>query len=241
MIKINPLIKNIAPDDLRQVCSFTTRNDRLGELTTSTRIYNDGFNRLITEIRNPMGKRLGHEIFSIDKEHQTMYGFYIEVEPEYRSSYMKGYRFGEIMRLSSIITMLENNIRQFDILSKNTAVYFHSRYKFIPNIIGFDDRNNMLKSIVQNGGDFVIDLTKRAIELLERISKNPQATEQRAMVGETNTIAKDYIARVLEKHEEKKHPFIGTVDMQLTAENITENRDFFNTLFQRHGIDYLIK
>lgn len=145
------------------------------------------------------------------------------------------------MRLSSIIAMLENNINQFDILSKDTAVYFHSKYKFIPNVKAFESRNNILRSIVQNSENFVNDLTKQAIELLERISQNPPAEEQRAMVRETNTIAKDYITKVLERKEQKNHPFIGAVDMKLTAESVIENKDFFNALFQKHGIDYSIK
>ena len=240
MTMFTPIINPLCNGDSRIVNTLHTHNDILGELITDTRIYNDGYNRLISEIRNLRGKRVAHEIFSIDKERSSMYGYYLEVEPEYRSSYMKGFRFGEIMRLSSLITMIENNIQQLEILSKNTAVYFHSKYKFVPCITGFDDRNNILKSIIQNGGSFVEDLIKRAAELLAKIKQNPPAAEQREMVQQTNILAKNYIARVLEQQEQKTHPFIGAIDMKLTAENIIENKDFFNALFKRHGINYSI-
>lgn len=234
---IKPALRPVTNNDSRIVNTLHTHNEILGDLVTDTRIYNDGHNRLISEIKNKMGKRLGHEIYSLDTERHTMNGYYIEVEPEYRQ---RNYNFGEILRLSSIITMLENKVKQFDILSKNTAVYFHSKYKFIPNVIGFDDRNNILKSIIQNGGNFVEDITKQAAEFLERISQTPPAAEQRELVQKTNILAKDYIARVIEKQEQKKHPFIGAMDMKLTAESVIENKNFFNELFKKHGIDYSI-
>lgn len=231
---IAPIIKSVSPSDSRIANKLHTRNEILGELITDTRNYNDGYNRLISEIRNKIGKRFGHEIFSLDQERKSMYGHYLEVEPEYR---MRGFRFGEVVRLSSIITMLENNIKQFDILSKNTAVYFHSKYKFVPNVVGIDDRINLLKSIVQNGGKFFEDLVKKATELLQP----PPSTEQKELVQQTNSLAKEYITRVLERGEQKNHPFICSVDMKLTAENVIENKDFFNALFQKHGINYTIK
>ncbi len=235
---IKPILKTASVSDSRIVNTLHTNNKILGDLVTDTRIYNDGHNRLISEIKNRMGKRLGHEIFALDTERRVMSGYYIEVEPEYRR---KNYGFGELLRLSSIITMLENKMTQFEILSKNTAVYFHSKYKFSPSVIGFDDRDNILKSILKNCPNPLDEITKRAIGFVERLKVNPTNEEKRTITRETNILAQDYINRVLSQNVQKENPFIGAMDMKLTAEKIFENKDFFNNLFKKHGIDYEIR
>lgn len=234
---IKPIIKTVTPNDSRIVNTLHTHHKIFGDLITDTRICNDGHNRLISEIKNKTGKRLGHEIFSIYNNQKTMLGYYIEVEPEYRK---KGYHLGELIRLSSIITMLENNIKQLDILSKNTAIYFHSKYKFTPNVIVFEDRDNILKTIIQNNKNPLDNIVKCAAEFIERLKHNPTAEEKRAITRETNTLAKAYIDNVISQNTQKEHPFIGAMDMKLTTETVIENKTFFNELFQKHGIDYKI-
>lgn len=234
---LKPILKTASMGDSRIVNTLHTHSEIFGNLVTDTRIYNDGHNRLISEIKNRMGRRLGHEIFVLDTERKIMSGYYIEVEPEYRQ---RNYGFGELMRLSSIITMLENKMQQFEILSKNTAIYFHSKYKFTPNVIGFDDRDNILKSILQNCKNLPDEIAKRAQEFTERLKLNPSNEEKRAITRETNILAKTYIDRVLSQNSQKENPFIGAMDMKLTAEKIFENKDFFNNLLKKHGIDYKI-
>lgn len=167
---IRPILKTVTPTDSRIVSTLRTKNEIFGELVVDTRIHEDGYNRLISEIKNRMGKTLGEEIFSIDNKNKTMFGYLIETLPEYRQ---KGYGFGELMRLSSIITMIENNIQKLKITSKNTAINFHKKYKFQPAEIA-------------------------------------------------STAPKKYL------------------DMELTTQDIIENKNFFNELFKKHGIDYEI-
>lgn len=237
MTLVKPIINALSPTDSRIVNTLYTKNEIFGDLVTSTRVYNDGHNRLISEIKNKTGKRLGHEIYSLDKNMQTINGYYLEVEPEYRQ---RNFRLGELLRLSSIITMLENNIKQFEILSKNTAVYFHSKYKFIPSTARFDDRDNILKSIINNCKNPNDEIAKRAIEFIEKLKHNPSPEKQRQLTRETNTLAQNYIKRVISEKTQKKNPFIGAIDMKLTAQSVIENKNFFNKLLQKHGVDYSI-
>lgn len=234
---IKPILKTVTPTDSRIVSTLRTKNEIFGELVVDTRIHEDGYNRLISEIKNRMGKSLGHEIFSIDNEQRTMFGFMIETLPEYRQ---KGYGFGELMRLSSIITMLENHIKQLDIVSKDTAIYFHSKYKFAPSNTQFDTRNKILESIIKNNKNPLDEISKRALEFIERLKHTPSAEEQRAITRETNTLTKSYIEKVMSQNTQKEHPFDCTMDMRLTSQNIIKNKDFFNELFKKHGIDYEI-
>ncbi|MCM1338933.1 MAG: hypothetical protein NC191_04620 [Muribaculaceae bacterium] len=242
MIKLSPpIITNLAQGDCRKICSFTTKSDIFGELNTTTRIYNDGHNRLISEIRTAFGikRRLGHEIFKVDNEARSMFGSYIDVEPEYRK---RNFRFGEILRLSSLITMIENGIKKFDIFSKDSAVYFHSKYCFRPQIVGFDDRNKILHSIVQNtaGQKEFEEIFAQASGITAKIQTNPPADVQRELVKETSRLTAEYIQKVQALGAQKYHPFESGMDMVLTEDSLVENRTFLNNLFHKHGIDYNI-
>lgn len=234
---VKPILKTLTPTDSRIVNTLHTHHKIFGDFVTDTQVYKSGYNQLISEIKNKCGKPLGHEIFSIDNEHKTMFGFTIEVEPEY---HQKGFKLGELMRLSSIITMFENNIKQLDILSKDTAIYFHSKYKFQPNITAFHFRDNILKSIIENSKKPFDEITQRAVELVERLKQKPPGEEQRAITRETNSLAKSYIEKVISNNTQKENPINSPMDMKLTMETITGNKDFFNELFQKHGIDYEI-
>lgn len=235
---VKPILQTLSPSDSRIVNTLRTRHEIFGDLVTDTRIHNDGYNRLISEVKNKMGKTLGHEIFSINEDQKTMIGFLIETLPEYRK---KGYRLGELMRLSSIITMLENNIKQLDIVSKDTAIYFHSKYKFVPSTITFKTRDNILETIIKNCKNPLDEITQRAARLVEKLKSNPSAEEQRTLTRETNTLAKAYIDRSMSQNNQRENQFNCAMDMRLTLQSIIENKNFFNKLFQKHGIDYEIK
>jgi|InofroStandDraft_1065614.scaffolds.fasta_scaffold00014_247 hypothetical protein len=234
---VKPILKTITPTDSRIVNTLHTRHEIFGNLVTDTKIHYDGYNRLISEIKNPFGKTLGHEIFSIDNDNKTMTGYFIETLPEYRK---KGFRLGELLRLSSIITMLENKIKQLDIVSKDTAIYFHSKYKFQPSTTAFATRDNILKNIIQNSKNPLDEIIQNAIEFIEKLKQKPSAEEQRAITRETNKLAKTYIDRVMAQQSQKENMFDCAIHMKLTSENIIENKDFFNALFKQHGIDYEI-
>ena len=79
---IRPILKTVTPTDSRIVSTLRTKNEIFGELVVDTRIHEDGYNRLISEIKNRMGKTLGEEIFSIDNKNKTMFGYLIETLPE---------------------------------------------------------------------------------------------------------------------------------------------------------------
>ena len=102
-----------------------------------------------------------------------MTGQYIEVLPEYRQH---NYFFGELLRLASIIELLENKLKQIEIYSKNTAVYFHSKYKFKPAIKNFNERDKVLESIIENEMNGYEDLRLRA-KVLQNLIKDTDIPE----------------------------------------------------------------
>lgn len=226
--------KNIAPIKIHNKC--------LGELFTESKQYMNCSKNIITELKNKCDKVFAYEDFCLEPEFQRGTGFLITVKPEYRQK--GGYNFGEILRLSTIMSLLNNKIKTFEIYSKDTAIYFHSKYQFKPAITDFAERNYALRSIIDNckkNGDKYKEIGEKAEWLYSLAKTESEPSVNRALCVKTNALLKEYIQKVMEtKGEYKKHPFSFGMSMLLTDENIIKNKEFFNNLFKKHGIDYTI-
>ena len=224
---------------VKSIPTIKINNKYLGEISTNS--YRDQFKPhwIITELRNKNKKVLGQEIFTLFEDTKTASGVLIEVEHEYRN---KGWNFGEILRLSSIMAIIENKIREFEIYSKNTAVYFHSKYKFEPAIQQFKERDIALKDIINNCHTTEYNNFKvEAEEIQQQVQSNPEAADERNLCIKTNNLLKRYITKILTKKDEyKKHPFSYGMRMILTNDEIINNKDFFNGLFKKHHIEHHI-
>ena len=114
---------------------------------------------------------------------------------------------------------------------------------FEPAITNFTERDLALQSVIKNseGKEDFKEFGEEAIELLKKANTNKDAQNQRNLCVQTNILVKKYITKVLEKKDEyKKHPFLTGITMKLTDNNIFTSRNFFNNLFNKHGIDYQI-
>ena len=80
------------------------------------------------------------------------------------------------MRLSSIIEILENKVKNFNIVSKDSAIYFHSKYKFKPNISSFKERDMLLKTVANN--EQFADLREKAVALQSKILEEKDSARQ---------------------------------------------------------------
>lgn len=224
---------------IKKTPQIRVHNEILGELISHTEKSGFCDGQITTKINNKYNKTLGSEIFSNFKESEKIEGILIEVEDEYRR---KKYNIGELLRLSSIMMMLENNFKQLEIFSKNTAVYFHSKYKFIPVIRNKDDIIKNLVSIIDNTERFPIkDFELRAKNLLNQILKNKNNQDKTEINTNTSKFVNEYIQEVLkDKNNYKNHPFKYSLEMVLTKDVIIENKEFFNDLFAKHKINYRI-
>ncbi len=244
---IKPVIRFYESGDTRKLCSLKIPNNKAGELFLDVKQESANIDyRFIAELKNRFGKLLGSETFTMFKDSSDINGLYISVEPEYRNKLKASgtninYKLGEILRLASIIEILENKIKNFIIYSKNTAIYFHSKYNFKPAITSFEERDYALESIINNKTSSYDDIVEKAKKLLQysKLEKAPE--KQRELCRETNLLLEEYIKKVLsEKDAYKKHPFRRGIQMVLTDDTIRDNRVFFNTLFENHGINYTI-
>ena len=230
---IKPTITTLA--DSKKLCSFRIMSNKAGELDLTVKPKLFGYNCFISELKNRFNKLLGFEEFTLFNGTQNIDGFFIRVNNEYQR---QGYNFGEILRLSSIIEILENKVKNFNIVSKDSAIYFHSKYKFKPNISSFKERDMLLKTVANN--EQFADLREKAVALQSKILEEKDSARQRDFCKEANELINEFIQNVLANKSEKEHPFNWVMRMTLTDENIMKNKDFFNALFKKHGIDYQI-
>ncbi len=230
---IKPTITTLA--DSKKLCSFRIMSNKAGELDLTVKPKLFGYNCFISELKNRFNKLLGFEEFTLFNGTQNIDGFFIRVNNEYQRC---GYNFGEILRLSSIIEILENKVKNFNIVSKDSAIYFHSKYKFKPNISSFKERDMLLKTVANN--EQFADLREKAVALQSKIIEEKDSARQRDFCKEANELINEFIQKVLANKSEKEHPFNWVMRMTLTDENIMQNKDFFNVLFKKHGIDYQI-
>ena len=237
---VKPVWKNFSTTDTRKVFeNFSIKNEILGNLSVGISDCQDGFGRWIIEIKNTLGKVFGKEVISIDRNNKYMTGYNILVEREYRQ---KNYRFGELLRLASIMEMIENKCPLLYIYSKDSAVYFHSKYKFEPAIRAFEERDAALMTIANDKSRNFKDLTNMAKILQKKINENKDnAKKQRELTQKTNILVQEYIKRAIsENMPQKNHPFERGMDMILERKAVINNSDYYNVLFAQHGIDYKV-
>ncbi len=244
-VKNNPLAKIIwktpeQTDGRKFFEPFSLNKGAIGDVFVKISKYHRGENNLYIEVKNPFGKELGHELLSMEKDKtRNIVGFDMRVADEYRR---KSFRIGELLRLASIMEMLENKASHIKICSKDTAVYFHGKYKFEPAITSFDERNKVLQSIIDDESVNFQDLNQKAENLLhEALTTTDNPPNQRDLCVRTNELAKEYIERaLLEDKPEKKHPFKYGLYMILKSDTVKQFKDFFNKMFEKQGIDYKI-
>ena len=137
---------------------------------------------------------------------------------------------------------MENKGNEIKIFSKNTVVYSHSKYKFKPCITQFYTRDKNLECIAADKSAEFAHFATKAKEFIKLIENNKKNYPlQRELTVESNKLIKEYIDLALKSEKpEKFHPFVWGVDMTLTRDDIIKNKDFFNNLFEKQGINYRI-
>lgn len=220
--------------------TFSVPKDIIGDVFVNIAKYPNTEKNFMIEVKNRLGKLLGNELISIDAQgNKKIFGFNIQVDKEYQR---KRFRIGELLRLASIMEMLKNESPHIQIYSKDTAVYFHSKYKFEPDITAFDTRDKALRDIISDKSLGFEDLKEAAQQILDSVTlSKDDAAAKRALCKDTNALLKKYIQRaLLDEKPDKQHPFSFGFDMILKRDTVIENKDFFNSIFERQGIDYKI-
>lgn len=233
-----PIFKTIQNEDFDRLCNIKSISSTAGEILIKN-TPQDGYNKYYSEIMDFKGNVLGSDSFGIYQKDNSICDFYMEISKNLRQSTL---HLGEILRIKSIIELIENGLNAIELTSKETAIYFHSKYHFIPQIKNFTQRDITLQTIANDKQKGYEELSQKAQELIKRIQNNTSAEEQRQYCKDTSRLTTEYITQVTQesKDEYKKHQFKFPIDMILTIKDIIENKTFFNNLIKKHGIDYEI-
>lgn len=169
----------------------------------------------------------------------TLYGDYIKVpEPMQRRG------LGTVLHLTKIIEMMENDFSTIKIQSMNTAVLFHAKFGFRPDIKDFKEAQNALIAVSRTGflSEDLIDVASQAYE------QTPFADEKE-YIERANKIF-DKFLKICSASKEidpddiyfPDDPFDQNFmyNMKLTRQDVINNKDFYNNLFKKYKIDYQI-
>lgn len=235
-MSVQPVMHNISTNDGRKRCSFSVENERVGLVDVQVKEYNLEQDRFRTEIFDSKKQLLGYDFFDMPKA-DSMFEYDITVLPEHR-----GKGLGELMRLTSIAQMLENNVDEMDLYSKSTAIYFHAKHGFEPNIRSFDQRRSSLEAVVANKmveGDVFVPKAEKILKAVESpLSLTFEENQKYTM--QTNELVKDFIKKVLAMGGQEDAKFSFGFNMKLMRDTIFERAEFFNLLFKKHGIKFKV-
>lgn len=230
-----------------KMVSMRLPHKSFGDVFVKSFITNPKIDECRTHIIDPKGVELGFEEYAMFSNNK-MSGFYIETEKNFRQ---KGFKIGELLRLTSIIEFIENKMTKLDIHSAEDAIMFHSKYKFEPNIMHSVERDCFLNTVLKDYKCRIDNepLTNKAKSIIGKMLdinsyKCDYETSKRIYkeaYQETNELAKEYIKYLFENTKNPKDCYFENgINMTLTKEKILENKDFFNKLFKENYIDYSI-
>lgn len=146
---------------------------------------------------------------------------------------------GTAMHLASIVTMLENGLKNIKLFSLGTAVHFHSKFKFEPKITELSELEGAIeKNILVHDGEGMVD--NAIIEAKAWFENDKLSNTEKIKQG--NRILNEYLQEINRSRLNKMDEFEVPLGfrMELTKEKILENREFYNDLFEKFGIDYKI-
>ena len=218
-----------------KLCAIDLTKERGLTIRTTNKSGNNYLYK--TEIVDTQNNIIGSEIFGLLEIPKEMFCFNMNVSKNFRHR-----NLGELLHLTGIINLLENNWPHIKLYSKDDAVYFHSKYQFEPDIVRFAERDSTLKMIAEDTTAEIQEIVFKAKELINRITSNDTPEAQRKFCKDANEITASYINAIQTSSETRyqHHPFRCGFDMILTALKIKENSKFFNALFKKHHIDYEI-
>ena len=119
-------------------------------------------------------------------------------------------------------------------MATDNAMMFHTKYKFEPNITNQDDATTMLEYIISARTE---KHKNEAENIKKQFSKTKNSEEY---ISETIKLLKTIIEETGLKYNKQNPKRYWGMSMQLTEENIKENKEFFDELLKKHGINYEI-
>lgn len=196
----------------------------------------------MTQILDKNKKPAAFQLFNVNYFSKYLYGKNMELnDPLKRNT---GLRYGETLWLTGIMEMFQNGLNEIRIFAAKEAPFFHAKYKFVPNMTEKEEISKFLEWTQDLKSNEFENIKQNALKLLEQVNKEKNVNiSDPGLIEDINNLANEFIQTALmkQKHPEEQFKTVAKgMDMILTKENIEKNREFFNELYKKHGIDYKI-
>lgn len=243
-IKYNPV--RVDGNDVKIFSKIPLKNEKFDDVFMH--MEQEGEEHFNIFIRSEKFGQLGRDQIAIAPPYDKTMESYIEVTDKFRcekssGGTTKGARIGEAMRLGTIIATIENGMNGICLYSLPQAIFFHRKYGFEPQIgTIYNKVSEALTHIAANPHPKLkvcSDKSKAIIEKLKK-QKSKKVVSQKTS-KEANKVITEYIDTIIkEKLPIKEHNFSFDIPMKLSLEEIKNRKDFYNALFEKHGIDYKV-
>lgn len=210
-----------------------TKNKQECRLDVQPDIACDNF---VINLTDMQGKLLAKDNITIDWSHKLLKERDISVVEEKRRGY------GAVIKLATVIEVIENNLNKIDLFALREAIPFHRANGFSPKIESLKDIDVLLHNISKNNLSEFSTCKKEAIDILDDIRMGMGLNSFKELRDRINLLVKKYVDISLNnKINWNAHANIhADIDMVLTKEEIMRSKDTYNAAFANHGIDYRI-
>ncbi|MBE7712359.1 MAG: hypothetical protein E7Z87_01295 [Cyanobacteria bacterium SIG26] len=182
---------------------------------------------------NNQKKEVGHYDIEFKKDERSIFGSQLLVNDERK-------HIGQLLTLSSLITMAENGLNHFKLFSLKESIPFHTKLGFIiqsdnPHFI-CDGLAQIIKSKLPNIDDFKFS----AHFLYPQIAAtNPYTKENEEILKSGCKLLSNFMKYIGRNKIRKGMPrFDSGCYMDYSDWEIHINREFLNSLTKHHNIDY---
>ncbi len=175
----------------------------------------------------------GHCLFDKRKENY----FYLSSINNF-SEGMKG--VGSALHLTQIISMLENNIQETKLYSLGRAINFHAKFGYKSDIKSVSEIDTFLMEEIAMK-HYNDEIFSPVISKLQKWHAHSLAPREKRIV-EGNEIIDEFIITINDnklKYDDD-YNIVSSIKMSLKREDVINNKEYYNSLFNKYGIDYQI-
>ncbi len=181
---------------------------------------------------NHQGKFSSYEVY-LDSNTRTMIGDSLAADPRNQG-------IGEVLNLAALMEFHKNKFNRFNLFSLKEAIQFYTRFGF--KIINEDKGFilNNLKNVEKSKGAIFNELRKDVAFFKPRI-EGKISSDDKYLTQRANDVFSNFLKELSRKHIKYNSSKIdhGT-NMEFSDWEFEINRDYLNSLFDKHEINYKV-
>lgn len=181
---------------------------------------------------NHQGKFSSYEL-GFDTKTRTLTGDTLASEPRNQG-------IGEVLNLAALIEFHKNKFNKFNLFSLKEAIQFYTRFGF--KILN-NDKNFILKNLinVEKSKEPIFDELKKDVAFFKPRIEGKISSDDKYLNQRANDVFSNYLKELSRKHIKYDSSKIehGS-NMEFSDWEFEINRDYLNSLFDKHEINYKV-